>query len=112
MGHSLVRPQLVRDEYDDEGDYVPSQDFNRRGAEMPEDIAQRQAKEAGEYLAEVRSGKHLRFLWPDLDRIVGPLLPGWLVAVGGRGKAGKTTFLRECLTHWVQEGKTIVYVGT
>jgi len=104
--------KLVRDEYDDQGDYIPSADFNRRGAELPEEIADRQAREARKFIAEVSSGKHLRFLWPDLDRIIGPMLPGWLIAVGGRGKAGKTTFLRDCLTHWVQQEKTVVYVGT
>jgi hypothetical protein len=106
-----VRPRLVRDEYDDEGDYIPSRGFAEQ-IEQPEDLAGRQAEEAKDYLDQIVGGKHLRFLWPDLDHIVGPLLPGWLVAVGGRGKAGKTTFLRECLTHWVQEGKKIVYVGT
>lgn len=104
--------KLVRPEYDDEGDYIPSPEFQRRPMEQPDELAARQADEAREYMAQVRSGRNLRFPWLDLDRVVGPLLPGWLVAVGGRGKAGKTTLLRELLTAWTELGKTVVYVGT
>lgn len=101
----------MRDDYDDEGDYIPSREFSRR-MEQPDELASRQGDEAREYIRQVRSGKYLRLPWTDLDRLVGPLLPGWLLAVGGRGKAGKTTFLRELLTAWVELGKTVVYVGT
>jgi hypothetical protein len=71
-----------------------------------------QAAEARQFLEEIRAGKGLRFPWTDLDRLVGPLLPGWFVAVGGRAKAGKTSLLLELLTAWTELGKTVVYVGT
>lgn len=103
----------ARQEYDDLGDYVPTPAFYAaRDVEMPQEIAERQAREARGYLEQVRSGKNLRFPWTDLDRLLGPLLPGWLVFIGGRGKGGKTTMLRELFTAWIELGRTVVYVGT
>jgi len=105
--------RLVRREYDDDGSYIPSPEFYKsKPMELPEDMAERQVEEARAFLAQIRAGHHLRFPWPDVDRLIGPMLPGWFVAVGGRAKAGKTTFLRDCLTAWTEQGKTVVYVGT
>ena len=78
----------------------------------PVELAKHQARGTREFMERVRAGGGLRFPWTDLDRIVGPLLPGWLVAVGGRAKAGKTTMLMELLTAWTTLHKTVVYVGT
>jgi replicative DNA helicase len=78
----------------------------------PQQLARGQAADAREFMERVRAGGGLRFPWPDVDRMMGPLLPGWLVAVGGRAKAGKTTMLMELLTAWTEMGKTVVYIGT
>ncbi len=78
----------------------------------PQQLARGQAYDARDFMERVRAGGGLRFPWTDVDRMVGPLLPGWLVAVGGRAKAGKTTMLMELLTAWASLGKTVVYVGT
>ncbi|HEX6602355.1 MAG TPA: DnaB-like helicase C-terminal domain-containing protein, partial [Solirubrobacterales bacterium] len=80
--------------------------------ESPAGLARMQAAEARQFLEEIRAGKGLRFPWTDLDRLVGPLLPGWFVAVGGRAKAGKTSLMLELLTAWTELGKVVVYVGT
>jgi KaiC/GvpD/RAD55 family RecA-like ATPase len=78
----------------------------------PVQLARHQAAGTRAFMEKVRAGGGLRFPWLDLDRMVGPLLPGWLVMVGGRAKAGKTTMLMELLTSWVEMRKTVVYVGT
>jgi len=78
----------------------------------PQQLARGQAYDAREFMDRVRQGGGLRFPWTDLDRMVGPILPGWLVAIGGRAKAGKTTMLMQLLTAWTELGKTVVYVGT
>jgi len=78
----------------------------------PVQLAKHQAAGTRAFMERVRAGGGLRFPWPDLDKMVGHLLPGWLVAVGGRAKAGKTTMLMELLTAWVEMHKTVVYVGT
>lgn len=78
----------------------------------PQQLARGQAYDARTFMGQVRAGKGLRFPWTDVDAMVGPLLPGWLVAVGGRAKAGKTTMLMQLLTAWTDIGKTVVYVGT
>lgn len=75
-------------------------------------LAERQGQDARDFIARIRAGGYLRFPWPDVDELVGPLLPGWLVAFGGRGKAGKSTFLRDCFSSWTEMGKKCVYVGT
>jgi hypothetical protein len=84
----------------------------RRPIITPVELAKIQAFDAREFMEKVRAGGSLRFSWPDLDRMVGPMLPGWLVMVGGRAKAGKTTMLMELLTDWTSMRKTVVYVGT
>lgn len=76
------------------------------------DLALRQANEARDFIAKIRAGGFLRMPWPDVDELVGPILEGFLVAVGGRAKAGKSTLLRDLLTAWTEIGKTVVYVGT
>ncbi len=78
----------------------------------PQQLARGQAVDAREFMEQLRTSKGLRFPWQDLDRMVGPLLPGWLVAVGGRAKAGKTTMLLELLTAWTEMQKRVVYIGT
>jgi KaiC/GvpD/RAD55 family RecA-like ATPase len=83
-----------------------------RPAITPADLARIQAYDARAFMEKVRAGGSLRFPWSDLDRMVGPMLPGWLVVVGGRAKAGKTTVLMELLTAWTTLRKTCVYVGT
>jgi KaiC/GvpD/RAD55 family RecA-like ATPase len=78
----------------------------------PVHLAQTQALRTREFMERVRAGGGLRFPWTDVDRMVGALLAGWLVMVGGRAKAGKTTMLMELLTAWITMQKTVVYVGT
>jgi hypothetical protein len=78
----------------------------------PVQLATIQAYDAREFMDKVRAGGGLRFPWPDVDRMIGPILPGWLVMVGGRAKAGKTSMLMHLLTYWTEIGKTVVYVGT
>ncbi len=107
-----MRPRLVRDEYDDQGDYNPTSALSGREMETPVEMAERQVREARKVRDKIEAGGGLDFPWGDLSGVVGSLLPGWLVAVGGRAKAGKTLFLRECFTAWIEAGKTLVYVGT
>lgn len=60
----------------------------------------------------VASGAGLRFPWVDVDRLCGQLLPGFLVVFGARPKHGKSTFLREVFTEWINGGKTVMLLGT
>jgi KaiC/GvpD/RAD55 family RecA-like ATPase len=78
----------------------------------PSELAQVQAYDARAFMERVRAGGSLRFPWTDLDKMVGPMLPGWLIVVGGRAKAGKTTMLMELMAAWTEMRKTVVYVGT
>jgi hypothetical protein len=78
----------------------------------PQQLARGQAFDAREFMEQVRASQGLRFPWTDVDAMVGPMLPGWLVAVGGRAKAGKTTTLLELMTAWAEIKKKVVYVGT
>ena len=103
-----MRPQLVRD---DDGDDDLYESFEQH-AERTAGLASKQGAEARAYIARLRAGGYLRMPWPDVDRLTGPILAGFLVAVGGRAKAGKTTFLRDCFTAWTEMGKRVVYVGT
>jgi hypothetical protein len=91
---------------------LPDDEPEERPMITPTELAKIQAYDAREFMEKVRAGGSLRFPWLDLDRMVGPMLPGWLVVVGGRAKAGKTTMLMELLTAWVTLRKTVVYVGT
>jgi hypothetical protein len=106
-----VRPRLVRDEPEDDPLGGDDGGYWEQSAHTAK-LAGRQADEVREFVEKVRAGGYLRMPWPDLDRLVGPILAGFLVAIGGRGKAGKTTLLRDCFTAWTEAGKTIVYVGT
>lgn len=79
----------------------------------PAELQARAAAEAEDWSYRIATGGYLGFPWGAVDRIVGPLLPGWLVLVGGRGKGGKSSFLRETFSSWVTDfGKRILYVGT
>jgi hypothetical protein len=109
VGGVGVKPYLMPDEPPDEYDgYEEFVDHQQKTSHL----ASSQAAEAREFVAKVQAGGYLRMPWPDLDRLVGPILGGFLMAVGGRGKAGKTTLLRDCFTAWTEMGKKIVYVGT
>jgi KaiC/GvpD/RAD55 family RecA-like ATPase len=92
--------------------YEEPPEDDERPTITPSELAQVQAYDARAFMERVRAGGSLRFPWTDLDKMVGPMLPGWLVVVGGRAKAGKTTMLMELLTAWVELRKTVVYVGT
>jgi len=96
---------LMPDEPEDE----PDLDLTRLS---PSQLARWQATDARAFMTRFRAGGGLRFPWTDLDRMVGPMMPGWLVVVGGRAKAGKTTMLMELLTAWTSMQKTVVYIGT
>lgn len=71
-----------------------------------------QRSQAAAYLAQLRSGKNLRVPWAALDRLVGPILPGWLMFIGARPKAGKTTMLLNLFEAWSSLGKRCLYLGT
>lgn len=82
-------------------------------AGTPAELQARAADEAEDWSYRIATTGYLGFPWGAVDRIVGPLMPGWLVLVGGRGKGGKSTFLRETFSSWVTDfGKRILYVGT
>lgn len=78
----------------------------------PYDLHLEAAAAAVAYSRAIKQGGCLRFPWTDIDAMVGPLRPGWLVLWGGRKKAGKSTVLREVFNDWVNLGHRIVYVGT
>lgn len=69
-------------------------------------------KQALALRAQMRDSTALRFPWQALRELVGPLLPGHLVLVGGRPKAGKTTLLLNAAIHWLATGHRWVFVGT
>lgn len=74
---------------------------------------QEAAHEARVRARAVKDTAGLRFPWGQVDALVGILAPGMLVALGGRGKQGKSTFLRECFDIWVgTHQKKIMYIGT
>lgn len=78
----------------------------------PFDLHLEAAAGAVHYSAQIAKGGHLRFPWTDVDAMVGPLLPGWLVLWGARAKHGKSTALREVFNSWVNQGHRVVFVGT
>lgn len=79
----------------------------------PTQLQRAAAQEAEDWSFKVWTGGYIGFPWGAVDHIVGPLLPGWLVLVGGRGKGGKSTFLRETFHSWVTDfKKRVLYVGT
>jgi hypothetical protein len=83
------------------------------GAGTPLELHGDAAAEALAWSFQVAQGGNLSFPWEPVYRIVGDLLPSWLVLVGGRGKGGKSTFLRECFNSWVTDfQKRVLYVGT
>jgi hypothetical protein len=112
-GGRVTRLSLMPDDADDYGanDYEHYESFLQHG-ENTTKLALGQAQEARDFVEKIRAGGYLRMPWPDIDKLVQAMLPGFLVAIGGRGKAGKTTLLRDCFTAWTDIGKTIVYVGT
>lgn len=57
---------------------------------------------------------NLRPPWSAVDKMLMgiPFLPGWLIVIGGRAKAGKSTILRHLFQAWVELGKRVLYVGT
>jgi KaiC/GvpD/RAD55 family RecA-like ATPase len=51
-----------------------------------------------------------RFSWLDLDRLIGPLLPGYFVAIGALTGNGKTAFLLSQMEAWAARSTTVLYV--
>lgn len=50
--------------------------------------------------------------YPDLVTITGPMLPGQLWVVLARQKNGKTSFLMNVASRWLNQGRGFVYFGT
>lgn len=83
------------------------------GAKSPWELQFEAAEKFIRYSRLIQKGGQLIFPWQSVHQIVGPLLPGWLVLVGARGKGGKSTLLRAMFDSWIQDfGKRIMYVGT
>jgi hypothetical protein len=82
-------------------------------ADLPEYMAVEAEDEYRAWSQKIRAGGNLGFPWSGVSQMVGPILPGWLILIGGRAKAGKSTFLREVFHSWVTDfGKRVLYVGT
>jgi hypothetical protein len=83
------------------------------GANPPWMLHHDAAQEYNRWANLIRKGGHLGFPWPALDAMIGPLLPGWLVLIGGRAKGGKSTLMRYVFDSWITEfKKKILFVGT
>lgn len=74
--------------------------------------AARQEVEAARYLRALEDPTLPRMPWPDLDAIVGPMLPGFLIAIGGRPKAGKTSILLNIASDCANQGTPFAFVTT
>lgn len=60
----------------------------------------------------LQSKRDLHMPWLRIDNIVHAIMPGDLVVVGARGKAGKSTFIRNLFDAWVSEGTPCCLIGT
>lgn len=79
----------------------------------PREIHRQNAEAAAAFSFRLQTGPQLRFPWAAIDRLVGtPLLPGWLVVIGGRAKAGKSTMMRALFQAWTELRRRVLYVGT
>lgn len=78
----------------------------------PVKAAAEQRLEAEEYFQAIETPNLPRVPWSDLDFLVGPLLPGFLIAVGGRPKAGKTSFLLGWASGCADRGVPFHFVTT
>jgi hypothetical protein len=82
-------------------------------AASPWELHYRASTEFNHWSDLIKQGGNLGFPWPRVHAMVGPLLPGWLVLVGARGKGGKSTVMRYLFDSWVTEfKKRILFVGT
>jgi len=79
---------------------------------QPEEMAEQQRLRAIEYYLGVKGGQGVRFPWHALDQLTGPVLPGFLVMVGGRKKGGKTTFLLNWAEYLTLCKRTFLYITT
>lgn len=64
----------------------------------------------GDFLAQPAS-QFLHYPWPDLDRIVGGMLPGELHYICAFSGNGKTLFMLSLVHEWLQQGKRIYFLG-
>lgn len=78
----------------------------------PFDLALAQSTKGLDWLEAVASGRGLRWLWPSLQSLIGPLLPGWTVAIGARPQCGKTTLLLTQALAWASSGHPVCVIGT
>lgn len=81
-------------------------------APSPRALAAGQRDEAARWLALAASGAGLRWAWPTLADLLGPVLPGWLVVIGARPQAGKTTLVLSQALAWADEGHRGAIIGT
>lgn len=73
------------------------------------DLAFQQAEDAVA-LGQVDHSQAPRWDWVDLDRMLGPMLPGDLIIVGALTGNGKTAFLTSQAQAWADAGRTVLYV--
>ena len=78
----------------------------------PELLAKDQHQRALDWLAAMRSGAGVRWMWPSLHKLTGVLLPTWSVFVGGYPKTAKTTLLQTQARCWAETGTRVAYIGT
>lgn len=78
----------------------------------PELLAKDQHQRALDWLAAMRSGAGLRWMWHGLHALTGKLLPTWSVFLGGYPKTAKTTLLQTQARCWAEQGTRVAYIGT
>lgn len=93
-----------------EFDYIDPNEYERDT--MPSLDRAAQVRRAQDFVAKVRAAKGFRFHWAAMDRMVGVLLPTWLVTIGARPKGGKTTTLMNLFDGWTDQGIRCAYLGT
>jgi hypothetical protein len=95
---------------------TPMADVQRlypEGYDHPYNLYFNAASEYARWADSIKRGGHLGLPWHAIHRMVGPLLPSWLVLIGGRAKGGKSTLMRAIFDAWVMEfKKKIMLVGT
>lgn len=52
----------------------------------------------------------VRWNWPDVHQLVGPMYPGDLIVVGALSGSGKTTLMRNQADAWEQAGVSVLYL--
>lgn len=78
----------------------------------PLNLAFDQGERALDWLGTMRAGHGLEWMWPNITRLTGKMLPTWSVFVGGYPKTAKTTLLQTQARCWAEQGKRVCYVGT